>query len=234
MGLIPLNVPIYQFPSKAPVLQCPKLDETCCPDLFTQEKSRFACNWTTMPARLEPQYFGDTWWHVTHEFFRGQKKPLIPNFVVSGNCILGKLTKILGAKAKAHQSLSVDVLVSYKSRKFAGSEIEFWTGVVSKTYLDTSKSKSGCLVCFGYPVFSYHLSVSFDLALLHVLIVPLACLSLAIATPPPPSTPSPPPSSTPPPSPTMPSKCSQLEDLSVRLPGFSTDEDLPHKILKNE
>ena len=52
--------------------------------------------------------------HVLHEFFHIQKRPLIRNFIVSGNGILGKLTKVLCAKAQ--QSLSVNIPVDTITR----------------------------------------------------------------------------------------------------------------------
>ena len=40
-----------------------------------------------------------SWWHILQEFFRARKKPLRCNFIVSGNGILGKLTKNFGCKS---------------------------------------------------------------------------------------------------------------------------------------
>ena len=47
---------------------------------------------------------------LRHEFFRARKKPLIRNFIVSGNGLLGSLPTILGAKVQ--QSLPVIVHIS--------------------------------------------------------------------------------------------------------------------------
>ena len=69
----------------------------------------FVCNWTTMPQALATIMLCETWLHnnLLCEFFRAQKKPLIRNFIVSGN--LGSLPNILGAKAQ--QLLCVDIPV---------------------------------------------------------------------------------------------------------------------------
>ena len=55
----------------------------------------FVYDWTTMPRALATIMLCDTCLHrhVLHEFFRAGKKPYSRDFVVSGNGILGKLTK---------------------------------------------------------------------------------------------------------------------------------------------
>ena len=52
--------------------------------------------------------------HVLHRFFRARKKPLIRNFIVSGNGILGKLTEKFGYKSAAIITLFtlVNILVN--------------------------------------------------------------------------------------------------------------------------
>ena len=75
---------------------------------LTQEKSRFAwlrrCPLDHNASRASNHNalrHSTSWWHVMHEFFHARKKPLIRNFIVSGNGILGKLTTKFGCKSAA-------------------------------------------------------------------------------------------------------------------------------------
>ena len=93
------------------------------------------CNATCACDQNALRHSSSSWYVRPELIFRTRKKPLIHNFTVSGNGILGKITKMLVAKVQ--QSLSVNPFTpeSDQCQNSPAASQEIWHHTVWRTWL---------------------------------------------------------------------------------------------------